>query len=79
MANFYGLSNSFYHHVLRTYILTLLTMLMTYIIPNVFVLFLSKLRHKKPIATYICTTVPTHVKRKIKHLKFILIALFKSL
>jgi len=47
MANFYGLSNYFYSHILRTYILT---MLMTYIIPNVFVLFLSKLRDKKAIA-----------------------------
>lgn len=34
---------------------------------------LSKLRHKNPVA--ICT----RVKRKIKHLKFILIALFKLL
>lgn len=39
MTVFYGLLNSLYGHVLRTYILTLLTMLMTYIIPNVFVLF----------------------------------------
>jgi len=41
MTVLYGLFNSLYGHVLRTFILTLLTMLrvMTFITPNVFVLF----------------------------------------